>query len=62
MATNCNSGGATARTAYAKEFMEYIPVDSFGKCLQNKELPKEMQFPIYSDHGSSMRNKVKIFR
>ncbi len=62
MSTNCGSGGATYRTAYVKELMSYIHIDSLGKCLHNTDLPKEMQFPIYSDHGASMRNKVNIFK
>eukprot|EP01114_Cavostelium_apophysatum_P009638 TRINITY_DN2285_c0_g1_i2.p1 TRINITY_DN2285_c0_g1~~TRINITY_DN2285_c0_g1_i2.p1 ORF type:complete len:606 (+),score=145.63 TRINITY_DN2285_c0_g1_i2:116-1933(+) len=61
MCTNCNSGGAGARTAYAKELMEHVSVDSYGQCLHNKDFPPEMQFPIYSDHGASMRNKIFIF-
>jgi hypothetical protein len=62
MATNCGSGGATYRTAYVKELMENMKVNSLGHCLHNTDLPKEMQFPIYSDHGSSMRNKIAIFK
>lgn len=42
------SGGAGARTAYAKELMQHMDVDSFGRCLHNKDFPPEMQFPIYS--------------
>jgi len=61
MTTNCQSGGAGARTAYAKELMDHMSVDSFGRCLHNKDFPPEMQFPIYSDHGASMRNKIWIF-
>jgi hypothetical protein len=61
MATNCGSGGATARTAYVKELMEHIQVDSFGKCLHTKDVPKEMDFPIYNNHGASMRNKIQVF-
>jgi len=61
MTTNCNSGGAGARTSYAKELMEHMDVHSYGRCLHNKDFPPEMQFPIYSDHGASMRNKIWIF-
>jgi len=62
MSTNCGSGGALARTAYAAELMEHMQVDSYGQCLHNKDFPKEMQFPIYQDHGASMRNKIGIFK
>lgn len=62
MASNCGSGGATSRTAYLQEFMSHIHVDSYGKCLHNKDVPKDMDFPIYSNHGASMRNKIAIFK
>eukprot|EP01114_Cavostelium_apophysatum_P013916 TRINITY_DN3476_c0_g1_i1.p1 TRINITY_DN3476_c0_g1~~TRINITY_DN3476_c0_g1_i1.p1 ORF type:complete len:612 (+),score=103.82 TRINITY_DN3476_c0_g1_i1:87-1922(+) len=62
MCTNCNSGGAVHRTAYAKELMKHIDVHSYGKCLHNRDFPPEMQFPIYKDHGASMRNKISIFK
>jgi hypothetical protein len=39
MTTNCGSGGATARTAYAKELMRHIDVHSYGQCLHNKDFP-----------------------
>jgi hypothetical protein len=62
MATNCIAAGATHRSSYVKEMMSHIHIDSLGQCFHNKDLPKHMQFPIYSDHGSSMRNKVKAFK
>eukprot|EP01116_Phalansterium_solitarium_P000917 TRINITY_DN1075_c0_g3_i2.p1 TRINITY_DN1075_c0_g3~~TRINITY_DN1075_c0_g3_i2.p1 ORF type:complete len:611 (+),score=192.62 TRINITY_DN1075_c0_g3_i2:38-1834(+) len=61
IATNCQSGGASWRTAYTKELMKHIQIDSYGQCLHNKDLPPDMQFPIYSNHGQSMANKVKTF-
>jgi hypothetical protein len=61
--TNCQGlGGHTLRANWVREFMKFKPVDSFGKCLHTKDLPSEMQFPIYSNHGESMKNKVRIFR
>lgn len=50
------------RTAYAEELMKHMDVHSYGRCLHNKDFPKEMQFPIYNDHGASMRNKIFIFK
>ncbi|XP_044254511.1 alpha-(1,3)-fucosyltransferase 10 [Tribolium madens] len=35
------------RDAYVKELMKYIKVDSYGKCLKNKEFPQEIS-EIYS--------------
>lgn len=32
---------STERDAYVKALMKYIKVDSYGKCLKNKELPKK---------------------
>ena len=40
--------------------MQYLYIDSYGKCLHNKDLPQDMNFPIYSNHGESMKNKIKI--
>ncbi|XP_069697948.1 alpha-(1,3)-fucosyltransferase 10 isoform X2 [Periplaneta americana] len=36
------------RDAYATELMKYIPIDSYGKCVQNKELPKHLSDPMES--------------
>ncbi|GAM23346.1 hypothetical protein SAMD00019534_065210 [Acytostelium subglobosum LB1] len=36
VASNCKRGGADKRTAYVKELMKYIQVDSYGKCLMNQ--------------------------
>ncbi|KYQ89444.1 glycosyltransferase [Tieghemostelium lacteum] len=36
VASNCHSGGALQRTQYVEDLMRYIPVDSFGLCLQNQ--------------------------
>jgi alpha-1,3-fucosyltransferase 10 len=29
------------RDAYATELMKYIPIDSYGKCIQNRHLPEQ---------------------
>eukprot|EP01119_Soliformovum_irregulare_P020604 TRINITY_DN6702_c0_g1_i2.p1 TRINITY_DN6702_c0_g1~~TRINITY_DN6702_c0_g1_i2.p1 ORF type:complete len:683 (+),score=225.28 TRINITY_DN6702_c0_g1_i2:25-2073(+) len=61
MTSNCMFGGASERSIYMEELMKYVDIDSFGKCLHTKDLPAEMQRPIYDDHGASMRNKIAIF-
>eukprot|EP01116_Phalansterium_solitarium_P016007 TRINITY_DN3615_c0_g1_i1.p1 TRINITY_DN3615_c0_g1~~TRINITY_DN3615_c0_g1_i1.p1 ORF type:complete len:606 (+),score=163.98 TRINITY_DN3615_c0_g1_i1:99-1916(+) len=61
MTTNCWSGGAIYRTAYMHELMKHVKIDSYGQCLHNKDMPEDMRFPIYSDHGASMRNKITVF-
>lgn len=35
--SNCKT--TTMRDSYIRELMKYIPIDSYGKCLNNKELP-----------------------
>jgi hypothetical protein len=61
MASNCERGGAIDRYHYVGELSRYISVHSYGRCHHNIDLPIEMQFPIYSDHGASMRNKIGMF-
>lgn len=36
------------RDRYVKELMKHVPVDSYGKCLNNRELPKLMRDPVQS--------------
>ncbi|XP_023227267.1 alpha-(1,3)-fucosyltransferase 10-like [Centruroides sculpturatus] len=36
--SDCNT--PSERDAYVKELMKYIKIDSYGKCLHNKDLPK----------------------
>lgn len=31
----------TQRDLYVEELMEYIPVDSYGTCLNNKQIPDQ---------------------
>ena len=38
------------RDAYVQELMKYINVDSFGKCLNNKELPDEFKDSLTFNH------------
>ncbi|XP_064643170.1 alpha-(1,3)-fucosyltransferase 11-like [Lineus longissimus] len=39
-------GVASYRDPYVEELMKYIPVDSYGACLHNKDLPKELIDPV----------------
>lgn len=34
------------RDAYVQELMKYVKIDASGKCLHNKDLPKEVQDPM----------------
>jgi len=40
IASNC--GASNGRQYYIKELMKYIEIDSYGKCLNNKEYPKDV--------------------
>ena len=41
IASNCDTT-TNGRTAFVQELMRFVQVDSFGKCLHNKELPLHM--------------------
>ncbi|XP_071952375.1 alpha-(1,3)-fucosyltransferase 10-like isoform X2 [Antedon mediterranea] len=45
--SDCNP--PSDRDSYVKELMQYIQVDSFGRCLHNKDLPVEFQDPLTMD-------------
>ncbi|CAF0859212.1 unnamed protein product [Adineta steineri] len=34
------------RDLYIKELMKYIPIDSYGSCLHNKDLPENLRIPV----------------
>ena len=34
------------RDSYVEELMKYIEIDSYGRCLHNKDLPEELQDPL----------------
>ena len=42
-----------ARDLYLRQLMKYMPVDSYGKCLNNKELPPG------TDYSASAENPVR---
>ncbi|CAG2059436.1 unnamed protein product [Timema podura] len=41
--SGCNT--PSQRDVYVEELMKYIPVDSYGACLQNKKLPENLLYP-----------------
>eukprot|EP01114_Cavostelium_apophysatum_P001976 TRINITY_DN11726_c0_g1_i2.p1 TRINITY_DN11726_c0_g1~~TRINITY_DN11726_c0_g1_i2.p1 ORF type:complete len:629 (+),score=140.95 TRINITY_DN11726_c0_g1_i2:172-2058(+) len=47
---NCAMAGAKNRTLYVKELMKYIEVDSYGECLHNKDLPKDVTDALYGEN------------
>ena len=44
MQSDCNP--PSDRDSYVKELMKYISVDSYGKCLHNKDLPEHLRDPL----------------
>ncbi|XP_054711973.1 alpha-(1,3)-fucosyltransferase 10-like [Uloborus diversus] len=52
--TDCNT--PSERDSYVEELAKHIPVDSYGKCLQNKELP-----PGLTDAASSFNSEAFFF-
>ena len=44
--THCNV--PSDRDRYVKELMKHIDVDSYGKCVNNKQLPANLQDPVES--------------
>jgi len=57
--SNCGNGGAASRTAYVRELMKYIQVDSYGHCLRNTELPS--WWSTEKSHGGLMGEKIRLF-
>ncbi|XP_049884471.1 alpha-(1,3)-fucosyltransferase B-like [Pectinophora gossypiella] len=53
MQSDCDT--ATERDDYVKNLMEFIPVDSYGVCLRNKELPFGGVYK-YSESDGANRN------
>ncbi|XP_062607932.1 alpha-(1,3)-fucosyltransferase 10-like [Saccostrea cucullata] len=44
--TNSACATASDRDGYIRKLMEYIPVDSYGLCLHNRDLPKHLRDSI----------------
>ncbi|CAG0884405.1 unnamed protein product, partial [Cyprideis torosa] len=44
LSSDCSSG--TDREEYVSELMKYIPVDSYGQCLHNEDLPPGLESPV----------------
>ncbi|XP_002733111.1 GDP-fucose protein O-fucosyltransferase 4-like [Saccoglossus kowalevskii] len=48
-------GIASDRDRYITELMKYIPIDSYGKCLNNKDLPADLQDTMTMDHPDFLK-------
>ncbi|XP_071056747.1 alpha-(1,3)-fucosyltransferase B [Onthophagus taurus] len=53
------------RDSYVKKLMDYMPIDSFGKCLNNKELPEELQLNnegVYDLYQEDLMNFIAQYK
>ena len=50
------------RDSYVEELMKYVKVDSYGKCLHNKDLPEHLQDPLTfnADDVHNLQAKYKF--
>jgi len=57
ISNNCHIGGAWKRTAYVRELMRYLPIDSFGSCLNNRNDQENIEGELWrgADFGDSDR-------
>ena len=53
---------ASDRDRYVKELMKYISVDSYGECLQNKKLPRDLQDPVESMDSPKFLNLIAEYK
>ena len=49
------------RDAYVNELMKYMPVDSYGACLNNKKMPEHLQSPL-TMHDDALREFVGKYK
>ena len=57
---NCNA--PSARQLYIQELMKYIPVDSYGKCLHNKDVPEGFPGRYNSSDLSYLSDLIKDYK
>ncbi|KAK3090654.1 hypothetical protein FSP39_013407 [Pinctada imbricata] len=58
--SHCNV--ASDRDNYVRELMKYIKVDSYGKCLHDKDLPLEMTDPMTSFQSESFYDFISQYK
>ena len=57
--SDCNP--PSDRDSYVRELMKYVSVDSYGKCLHNRDLPHELLNPLDSLNIDSVRQNLTTF-
>lgn len=50
------------RDSYIKELMKYIKIDSYGKCLHNKDLPKGLGDPMTGMDSEELLNIISQYK
>jgi hypothetical protein len=58
--SNCKA--PSGRHHYIQELMKYIPVDSYGKCLHNKDVPKNFPGRFSSNDLSYLSTLIKDYK
>jgi len=58
--SNCKNAGASGRYQYLEDFMKYITVHSYGRCLHNIDEPEIPDDPIFDLIGQRRSRKTKI--
>ena len=57
--SDCNP--PSDRDSYVKKLMQYIPVDSYGVCLHNKDLPSNLVDPL-TMHNTNLYNILAKYK
>ena len=53
---------ASDRDSYVKELMKYIKIDSYGKCLHNKDLPEHLVDPAPNFENEEFLDLISIYK
>eukprot|EP01112_Ceratiomyxa_fruticulosa_P021224 TRINITY_DN73_c0_g4_i1.p1 TRINITY_DN73_c0_g4~~TRINITY_DN73_c0_g4_i1.p1 ORF type:complete len:629 (-),score=106.10 TRINITY_DN73_c0_g4_i1:63-1949(-) len=63
VSSNCDHSGAAARTAYVKELIQHMDIDSFGDCLRTEDYPLTYGNADYTeDFGAASRSNVELYK
>jgi hypothetical protein len=60
--SNCKAAGANERVAFLEELMKYIPVHSYGGCLNNRKEPTMANDPAWPVIAQKRARKIKILK
>ncbi|XP_061196588.1 alpha-(1,3)-fucosyltransferase 11-like [Saccostrea echinata] len=57
-----HSDVASDRDAYVEQLMRYVKIDSFGKCLHNKDLPESMREAVISYEDEQFMDFISYYK